>query len=137
MDYRIKEYCRQILKGHECTLATGKNNKKWFWNYPAAVSICYNNGFFKRGYSHFSKDTVWAEPLRLKIMKIGKLGYGTPFCKNPLGNCAEQHSGNNLMKSYKGINKLEQLYFTETIRPRTMEVLTPCKHCKLIFPNLK
>lgn len=137
MDARIKKYCDHIIKSQKYVLRRGKDNKTHFWDCPAAVSVCYFNGMSKNGYSHFSKNTVWAEPIRQKIKKIGELGHGSPISRNPLGNCAEQHSGNNLMKAYKKVKRLEQLNFTETVRPRTMEIIIPCNHCKKIFPNLK
>lgn len=137
MDSRIRKYCRHITRKHLEVLRIDKKTGVWYWDLPAAASVCYNKDMSKRGYSHFPNNTTWAEPLRQKIKELGELGHGTSLCSNPLGNCAEQHSGNKLLKAYKKIKQLEQLNFTETVRPRTMEILTPCMHCRKIFPKLK
>lgn len=68
--------------------------------------------------------------------KLGQIGTRSQLGKHYIiGNCAEQHSGNNYMKRY-GVNNLSSLYFSETVRPRTMEIIPPCDNCKAIFCNL-
>ena len=57
------------------------------------------------------------------------------ICWNILGKCAEQHSGNNYMKEAHETN-LVNPDFTPTVRPRTGQIIKPCKNCKNIFPNL-
>lgn len=65
------------------------------------------------GYSHSPKGTKWHSILRKKMEKINEIGKKSnhPHEKNYIiGNCAEQHAGNNLMRKYK-VNKLETLFF--------------------------
>lgn len=52
-----------------------------------------------------------------------------------VGNCAEQHAGNKYMHKYHEVNT-DNLYFTESVRPRTMEVMQPCENCKTMFNTL-
>lgn len=89
----------------------------------------------RAGYSHPSQGTFWHPFLYWRLSKLGEIGKRTQYCRNPIGNCAEQHAGNNFMNAlhYKNINGL---YFSESVRPRTMEIIPPCDNYKSIFPNL-
>ena len=144
MDSEIRKYCKHIAKKHTEVLRKNKNTGVWFWDLPAAASICYSRLKGKkiqhRGYAHIPQGTKWNHVLRKIIEKLGEIGK-TPTVKPKgekiyiLGNCAEQHAGNNLMNKYN-IKDLKSLYFSECIRPRTMEHMPPCYNCRHIFPNL-
>lgn len=145
MDSEIRQYCKHIKKKHIEVLRKDRKKGVWYWDLPAAASICYSNKAGKqirhRGYSHNPQGTKWNDILRRIIEKFGEIGE-KPIIKPKgkekiyiLGNCAEQHAGNNLMNKYK-VNNINSLYFSECIRPRTMEVIPPCYNCKKIFPNL-
>ncbi|MFR3524861.1 MAG: hypothetical protein ACLTWD_09505 [Bacteroides uniformis] len=139
MDSEIRKYCKHILKVHIEVLRHDRQKGVWYWDYPAAASICYSSQKGKqikhRGYSHSPKGTKWHHILRKKMEKIGEIGK-PPYkreTKNIIGNCAEQHAGNNLMRKYK-INELNTLSFSYAVRPRTMEIIPACHNCKSIFP---
>lgn len=141
MNSEIRKYCKHILKARIEVRRKDWQKGVWYWDYPAVASICYSSLEGKqikhRGYSHSPKGTKWHDILRRKMIKIGEIGKA-PYdrkTKNIVGNCAEQHAGNNLMNKYK-INKLNNLYFSDAIRPRTMEIIPACNNCKSIFPNL-
>ena len=142
MESEIRKYCKHILKVHIEVLRRDKQKGAWYWDYPAVASICYSSQKGKEithhGYSHSPKGTKWHSILRKKMEKINEIGKKSnhPHEKNYIiGNCAEQHAGNNLMRKYK-VNKLETLFFSKAVRPRTMEIIPACYNCKLIFPSL-
>ena len=142
IDSEIRKYCKHILREHIEVLRIIKQKVVWYWDYPAVASICYSSVAGQerqhRGYSHSPKGTKWHTILRTKMETIGEIGKkaNKPHVKNYIiGNCAEQHAGNNLMRKYK-VNKLDTLHFSKAIRPRTMEIMPSCNNCKLIFPNL-
>ena len=135
MNKAVRKYCQHICKIHGYTMHNLQSSRRWYWNLPAAVSICYYKNVSKKAYSHFSYETRWHTLIVREFKKIGSYGSHNSICKNRIGNCAEQHSGNKVLKSTK-CNKLNDLLFSETIRPRTMEVITPCYNCKQIFPTL-
>lgn len=135
----ILKYCKSIRKRHIEVLRFDKSKRGWYWDLPACASICHdgNYGRQKRGYSHKPDSIKWNHVLRRKMTrKLGLIGTKSKLGKHYIiGNCAEQHSGNNYMKRY-GVKNLSSLHFSETVRPRTMEIIPPCDNCKAIFPNL-
>lgn len=138
MDFHIQDYCEHICKEQIKVLC--KNHKKgvWYWDLPAMASICHDGNYTRmaRGYAHDPKGTKWHSLLISKMGGIGGLGnHSTKGKRYILGRCSEQHAGNNYIKSYKSTD-LNDLYFSESVRPRTMEVFPPCDNCKYIFPNL-
>ena len=110
-----------------------------FWDLPACASICHNGDYSRtrKGYSHKPEGTKWHDVLRRKMVKeLGDIGTRSNLGKCfYIGNCAEQHSGNNYMKKYKESN-ISYLHFSETVRPRTMEIIPPCDNCKKLFDTL-
>lgn len=137
MDSKIRKYCRHILKSQKEILRKDKQKKVWYWDCPAMVSICHDGVYRKRkqSYSHPPQGTKWNETLKRKMERLGNIGEKSHLEYYIIGNCAEQHAGNNYMNSYKE-RDLRKLYFSDTVRPRTMQVFSPCKNCKYIFPNL-
>ena len=130
MDPLIRKYCKSIRKRHIEVLRVDKRTGTKFWDLPACASICHNGDYGKtrKGYSHKPNGTKWHDVLRRSRSNLGKHFY--------IGNCAEQHSGNNYMKKYKESN-ISSLHFSETVRPRTMEIIPPCDNCKKLFDTLK
>lgn len=117
-----------------------KRTRTKFWDLPACASICHNGDYSRtrKGYSHKPEGTKWHDVLRRKMVKeLGDIGTRSNLGKHfYIGNCAEQHSGNNYMKKYKESN-ISSLHFSETVRPRTMEIIPPCDNCKKLFDTLK
>lgn len=140
MNPLIRKYCKSIRKRHIEVLRVDKRTGTKFWDLPACASICHNGDYGKtrKGYSHKPNGTKWHDVLRRKIKKeLGDIGSRSNLGKHfYIGNCAEQHSGNNYMKKYKESN-ISSLRFSETVRPRTMEIIPPCDNCKKLFDTLK
>lgn len=135
---KIREYCQHIVKAQIEVLRYNKQEKVRFWDLPAMASVCHDGHYVKckKGYAHSPKGTKWHNILRNALLRLGDIGERSKIGKKyVIGNCAEQHAGNNYMNSYN-VNNLNNLYFSEAVRPRTMEVFPPCDNCKSIFPNL-
>lgn len=138
MDRRIREYCKHIRRAQIEVLRKDKKTKVWYWDLPAMAAICHDkvNTQVAKGYAHNPKGTKWHAFLKRKLLKLGNIGKGSHIGKGYIiGNCAEQHAGNNYMNKYHE-NDISKLHFTEAVRPRTMEVFPYCDNCKAIFPNL-
>ena len=63
-------------------------------------------------------------------------GIGNVNAGKTVGCCAEFHAANELMLKNPTLNPTK-INFTPAIRPRTMEVVPPCKNCITIFPQLQ
>lgn len=139
MDSQILKYCKEIRKKHLELLRLDKRKGVWYWDLPACASICHNGNYSrqKRGYSHRPQGTKWNDVLKQKMERVlGEIGTKSNIGeRNYIGNCAEQHSGNNYLNKY-GEKRISALFFSETVRPRTMEIIPPCENCKKIFDNL-
>lgn len=138
MDNRIREYCNHICETQIKVLRIDQRTKVKFWDLPAMAVICHNEQHtkFAKGYSHKPQGTKWNSILKRELKKLGKIGQKSNIGKKYIiGNCAEQHAGNNYMNQMH-VNKLDDLYFTEAVRPRTMEIFPYCENCKRVFPKL-
>jgi hypothetical protein len=97
--------------------------------YPAAVVYaCY--------YQNIKHDRSGALPepmvrkLRLKLQSIGEIG--SRVHRNLLGHCAEVRVSNQLLTGQPGIS-LNRIFFSNAIRPRTMQKIPMCPNCNLTF----
>lgn len=63
--------------------------------------------------------------------EIGKVSLKTN-CKNIIGKCAEVKAANNVLKLERRL-KVQELVFTNAIRPRSLEVIPRCNNCKAVF----
>ena len=138
-DKFLSNYCKHVLKARIKVLKFDFKKRSWYWDYPAAISVCYDKSKsrHKNGYAHDPSGTHWHEVLRKKLNRLGEIGSHPSKCETRyiVGQCAEQHSGNNFMNAYNE-KDLHSLYFSVTIRPRTGQILKPCANCKFVFPNL-
>ena len=138
MDKRIHDYCKHIRKAQIKVLRTGHKKHSKFWDLPAMATICHDiqRKHFVKGYAHHPKGTKWHSSLKRELLKLGDIGKRSRLGRGYIiGNCAEQHAGNNYMNKFHE-NNIHHLYFTETVRPRTMEVFPSCDNCKAVFSNL-
>ena len=138
MDKRIRKYCEHIRKRQIEILRKDKDIQVWYWDLPAMAAICHDkrDTHFAKGYAHNPKGTKWHSFLKRKLLALGNIGKGSHIGQRYIiGNCAEQHAGNNYMNKYHE-NDVSKLHFTEAVRPRTMQVFPYCDNCKAIFPNL-
>ena len=62
-----------------------------------------------------------------KIAPLGKKGYD-----NIVGCCCEVRASNKVLKSAPYIN-LDEILFTDAIRPRTGQIVKRCRNCKQVF----
>jgi len=62
--------------------------------------------------------------------QIGGVGALNPGAASPVGSCAEFDAANQLMNQGSA---LEDINFTDAIRPRTGEVVPPCTNCQQMF----
>jgi len=135
----ILDYCKHICNASVQTRRNNKNEKTWYWDYPAMASICHDSGCMEKrcGFSHYPNQTNFAQTLKHKLEELGIIGkkstkVGTRYT---IGNCAEQHAGNHYMKAFDE-NDMAQLHFSSAMRPRTKQIYPPCDNCKDTFPNL-
>lgn len=139
MHKSIRDYCKKIRKKQLEVLRVDKRTEVKFWDLPACASICHNGDYSRtsKGYSHKPKGTKWNDVLRRKMVKeLGDIGTRSNLGKRfYIGNCAEQHSGNNYMNKHNE-RDISSLHFSETVRPRTMEIIPPCDNCKKLFDTL-
>lgn len=137
MHSSISKYCKQIRKQHQKDLDAGIDVSKKHWDIPAMITICHNKSFTqqRRGYSHSPNGVNWNTQLKIRITRLGDIGERSKISPYILGRCSEQISANNYMNHYREQN-INNLYFTESVRPRTMQVFPSCQNCLSIFPNL-
>ena len=139
MHPEIRDYCKHLVKTHEEVLRYNKVLKVWYWDLPAMACICHDGiyGNKRRNFSHHPSGTKWVGVLAIRLRSVlGKIGERSKFGKRYIiGNCAEQHAANSYISRY-GENDLSKLYFSEAVRPKTMQVFEPCDNCKAVFPNL-
>jgi len=70
-----------------------------------------------------------------RIIAIGKIGQrNINGVKHPLGYCAEQNVANRLLLDKDML--IDNIQFSDAIRPRTGEVIDYCNHCKTLFGSL-
>lgn len=102
-------------------------NKKRF---PSAVSGAEFRRFKNVDHSKPVDPTFLVNKLRNKLLQIGELY--TRVNGNILGCCAEVNSANSLLLKRSFIN-LNDIQFSRTIRPRTLQVIKECRNCKQTF----
>lgn len=68
------------------------------------------------------------------LQTLGKVGSASKFSGtgNIVGKCAEAKAANGLL-SLDASSDINDIKFTAAIRPRTMEVISPCPNCVQIF----
>lgn len=118
MDKRIRAYCKHICKTHIEVLRKDHKTHSKFWDLPAMAVICHDIGrtHFAKEYSHHPAGTKWHSILEMELRRLGNIGKRSCIGKGyVIGNCAEQHAGNNYMKEFHE-SHLDNLYFTEAVR---------------------
>lgn len=125
------------IRNKVTTRAKGKNPR--LKDYPAAVVSCsiIGSSNHKEDYSRPCQNYSYKEPILGALSKVGQIGAKSSFCHNYIGNCAEPHAANLLLKGLRKTPSIVDFVFGDTIRPRTMQVLPYCKNCKKTFPSLK
>ena len=110
------------------------------WDYPAAVVSCKKNNGDNRIYSgRSSKPTsgMYEPLLEIALTRLGGVVQESRNgCPYTIGNCAEPHAANKLLKNTAAAVGLEQILFSTALRPRTRQVIPYCANCRAVFPSL-
>lgn len=108
------------------------------WDYPAVVVSCKKNNGDNRIYNgKSSKPTsgMYEMPLEIALTRLGGVGHHSRNgCPYTIGNCAEPHAANRLLKD--NCVGLDQILFSTALRPRTRQVIPYCANCRAVFPTL-
>lgn len=110
------------------------------WDYPAVVVSCKKNNGDNRIYNgKSSKPTsgMYEPLLEIALTRLGGVGqHSRNGCPYIIGNCAEPHAANKLLKNTAAAVGLEQILFSTALRPRTRQVIPYCANCRAVFPSL-
>ena len=130
-EIEVCDYCDHIMHMHIQVTRQNKQNRVWYWDYPAVAAVCHNNActLKRSSYSHYPHKANWHHVLKKKLEVINEIG------KSLVGNCAEQHAANNYMNQLHE-NDLAELFFSTARRPRTKEIISYCDNCRMTFPNI-
>lgn len=117
-----------------------KQHKKYsIYDYPSCVVACCTvDNPVEIDVSKSSRPIIgktYKVPILLKaLMSLGAIGKKSSVtkCKNPIGQCAEQHVAELVLNKQSKCN-LASLRFSKAIRPRTKAVIEYCDNCKYIF----
>lgn len=108
------------------------------WDYPAVVVSCKMNNGDNRIYNgKSSKPTsgMYEPLLEIALTQLGGVGQQSRNgCPYTIGNCAEPHTANKLLKD--NCVGLEQILFSTALRPRTRQVIPYCANCRAVFSSL-
>lgn len=98
--------------------------------YPAAVIAAGKSYYKKTGRSLPPSPPINSIILRQKLSSLGILYERVNG--NLLGCCAEVNAADYVMSKLRYL-KPNQIVFSNARRPRTMQIVPPCKNCKSIF----
>ena len=108
------------------------------WDYPAVVVSCKMNGGNNRIYNGKSSKPIpgmYEPQLEIALTRLGGVGqHSGNGCPYTIGNCAEPHAANKLLKDTHV--ELDQILFSTALRPRTRQVIPYCANCRAVFPSL-
>ena len=114
-----------------------KNTKGRVNDYPAMVVSCCRSDIetpleIFTAYSESPQTACYTSKLNKDLAKIGNLGTIDQSCKNPIGQCAEQHAAEKLLNKRKSYI-VKNILFSTAFRPRTSEMFDYCENCIRIF----
>ena len=144
LDTECEKYADDIFALFE-TYRDGKS-KPWFNGhyYPAMCDVCTDDDvtMFAQSYSKSPTIKEYDETRMLDIM-VHDFGFPSKKynyfsdnsrCDHPVGQCAEQHAANILLKEVNPLLDVKQdIYFSKAIRPSTGEEFDYCDNCKVLF----
>lgn len=134
LERSVANYCGQVannvISSRKCPRVC---------DYPATVVSCrMNNGNRKiyHGKSGKPRLGMYEPILENALNQLGVVGqHAINGCPYPIGNCAEPHAANKLIRDNNHA-RLNQVLFSSALRPRTQQVIPYCANCRAIFPNL-
>ncbi len=98
--------------------------------HPAAVIVAGKSYYKKKGRTGNICIDIFSFKLRNKLLQLGEL-YSRQN-GNFVGNCAEVKAANQVLLKLKHLHP-EEINFSNARRPRTMQIIPPCKNCKFVF----
>lgn len=98
--------------------------------HPAAIVAAGKSYFKKVGRSKPPSPHINSDKLKMKLSSLGEIY--TKVNGNFLGCCAEVDAADHVMTKLRHLNT-NQVNFSNARRPRTMQIIPPCKNCKSIF----
>lgn len=98
--------------------------------HPAAVIAAGKSYYKKVGRSRPPSPHIYSHNLRMQLSLLGDMY--TEINGNLLGCCAEVNAADQVMTRLRNLEPNE-VDFSNAIRPRTMQIVPPCKNCKLTF----
>jgi hypothetical protein len=128
------DYLEKINIGH-CR-SERKLIKKEKKHLSRVVSTCEFQNYIKWDKSRAVRDGEYCHEMLKLFQKIGGVRNKSsiPGCENYVGCCAEQHAANALVITCPAIGKkYENINFSNARRARTLEIIKPCKNCKMLF----
>lgn len=111
-------------------------------DFPAALVACgcktQGRYLVEVESSRSTANYTYVGRLSRKLLKLGSIGQKSilPTCYNRIGWCAEPHAANEVLKRIPSA-AIDELQFSNAIRPRTMCTIDYCDNCKSTFPQLK
>ncbi len=127
------EYCKRI-----CNKVERFYLKPHIKDYPAMAVTAEFSGNKSEAHSCPGYRIKLDTRSYIETILGGKVGTKSHItkCKNPIGNCAEQHVSDYLTrKTLKTLGTIDykKIKFSQAIRPRTMESHPKCENCELLF----
>lgn len=127
LSIEIPEMCKKVLK-----TTKGRVN-----DYPAMMVSCCRSDIENpleifTAHSESPSVAEYTSKLKNHLAKMGQLGTIIPSCKNPIGQCAEQHAAEILLQKRKSYI-VKNILFSTAFRPRTSEIFDYCDNCIKIF----
>ena len=106
-------------------------------DYPAMMVSCCRSDLESpleifTAYSESPQIAGYTSKLKKDLDKLGNLGTISQLCKNPIGQCAEQHAAEKLLQKRKNYI-VKNILFSTAFRPRTSEIFDYCENCINIF----
>ena len=123
----IPQKCEEVMR-----TTKGRVN-----DYPAMVASCCRSEIetpleIFTAYSESPKVAGYNSKLKKHLTNVGQLGTIIPSCKNPIGQCAEQHAAEKLLQKRKNYI-VKNILFSTAFRPRTSEIFDYCENCIKLF----
>jgi hypothetical protein len=98
--------------------------------HPAAIIAAGKSYYKKVGRSRPPSPHINSDKLRMKLSTLGQIY--TQVNGNFLGCCAEVDAADYIMTKLRHLDP-NQVDFSNARRPRTMQIIPPCKNCKSTF----
>ena len=147
LDKRVEKFADYVYATFDDDRTQGRMKSFGEYYYPAMVSVCtdVNSRFASEGFAdspdvyEYSKTSLLSEMeadfYQRRRIKDTDAFKKASLCTHPLGQCAEQHAANDLLRqrgaAYLNIKK--DIFFSKAVRPVNGKVFDPCDNCKKLF----